>query len=114
MASNPKELAERRGAERRSRRLSCEVWVSGRRHSAVVLDLSVGGLLLRTGTDPPPGTPLEVIVRRAGGEVWKITARVARNRRSDEDVPMISARGLGVEIVSAPKGFYEFLNSLDS
>ena len=63
---------ERRTFRRRNRRLSCEIAVLGQRHSAVVLDMSTQGLFLRTHAAPAPGTDLEVIVRRAGGEVWNI------------------------------------------
>jgi hypothetical protein len=103
---------ERRGLERRNRRLSCEIAVLGKRHSAVVLDMSSEGLFLRTHVTPPPGTDLEVIVRRAGGEAWKICARVARAGGDGRNAALLSSRGLGVTIVSAPKGFYDFLASL--
>jgi hypothetical protein len=103
---------ERRSVERRSRRLSCEIAVLGERHSAVVLDMSTEGLFLRTNAAPPPGTDLEVIIRRAGGEAWKIYARVARAGGDGRNAALLSSRGLGVTIVSAPEGFYDFLTSL--
>ena len=103
---------ERRTFGRRNRRLSCEIAVLGERHSAVVLDMSTKGLFLRTNAAPPPGTDLEIIVRRAGGEVWEIYARVARGGGGDRNAPLLSSRGLGVTIVSAPKGYYDFLTSL--
>jgi hypothetical protein len=103
---------ERRSFERTSRRLTCEIAVLGERHSAVVLDMSTKGLFLRTNAAPPPGTDLEVIIRRAGGETWKIYAHVARAGGDGRNAALLSSRGLGVTIVSAPKGFYDFLTSL--
>jgi hypothetical protein len=103
---------ERRAFERRNRPLSCEIVMLGQRHSAVVLDMSNKGLFLRTNAAPPGGTDLEIIVRRAGGELWKIYARVVRAGAADPNAPLLSSRGLGVTIVSAPKDFYDFLESL--
>lgn len=105
-------VQERRSFRRRNRRLSCEIAFLGGRRSAVVLDMSTKGLFLRTNAAPPPGTEVEIVVRRGGGEVWKIYARVARAGGEDRNAPLLTSRGLGVTIVSAPKGFYNFLASL--
>lgn len=110
--ADPDRVQERRGFERRNRRLSCEVAVLGKRHSAVVLDMSAQGLFLRTHVRPPPETELEVLVRRAGGETWTICARVARAGGDGRNAALLSSRGLGVVIVSAPQAFYDFVASL--
>ncbi len=104
-----------RGAERKRRFLSCHLEVDGRSHTAVVLDMSVRGLFLRTNAAPAPDTLVDVVVGRPGGHCWKIAARVAR--QSDPKLhahqPLVSSRGLGLLIVRAPDAFYEFLETLD-
>ncbi len=103
---------ERRAVDRAARRLSCEIEDDAGRHTAVVLDMSERGLFLRTHLEPPPGTPVSVVVRRPGGEVWKLETRVARVRPSADDGPLLTGRGLGLEIVSAPEGYFRFLEAL--
>jgi len=74
--------------------------------------MSDKGLFLRTNVAPPPGSDLEVIIRRAGGESWKLYARVARSGGGEPDAALLSSRGLGVTILSAPRAFYDYLSSL--
>ena len=108
----PEFSSERREAERSERRLGCELVVGERSHTAVVIDMSDTGLFVRTHAEPPPGDEVRLVLRRPGGEVWELRARVARVRRADGDSPLISGRGLGLEILEAPEAFQSFLEAL--
>jgi predicted phosphoribosyltransferase len=105
-------VPERRAMARAARRLSCEIVERGARHTAVVLDLSETGLFVRTNAAPAPGTPVRLVVRRPGGEVWEIEARVARIRERGKGDAMVTSRGLGLELVEAPPGYFRFLAAL--
>jgi hypothetical protein len=103
---------ERRRFYRERRRLTCELQVLGARYSGVLLDLSPTGLFVQTNVEPPTGTSLRVVVRAPLGESWEIDANVVRRRRVHRDAVSVKPPGLGLSIISAPEGYYQFLASL--
>ena len=90
----------------------CALECLGRRHQAVVLDISPSGLFVRTAAAVPPGTPVQVTLRFVGGVVWELSAKVAREPQTRSAYAPIPARGLGLQIIEAPEGFAEFLESI--
>jgi len=101
---------ERRAAARRFRRVSCEIELDGKVHSAVIRDLTPQGLFVMTRFHAAPGTRVLVRMRRPGGEIWEVAATTAR--RSDGRRAMVSDRGIGLLIEEASLGFHEFCLSL--
>lgn len=113
----PDPARDRRVHPRERRRLSCELRLdpdgdgSGKKTlTGVVLDLSAQGLFVRTNGVAAPGSAVTVVIRRAGGEVWQIAARVARHVPRPGSAP--SRRGLGLEIVEAPESYHAFVAAL--
>ncbi len=76
------------------------------------MDLSHTGLFVRTNVLPEPGSSVEVLVRRPGGEAWTIQARVARSTEGSASQPLFTARGVGLVIEEAPEAFRDFIRSL--
>jgi hypothetical protein len=103
---------ERRSRPRKKKTLFCQLDCRGKRYPAVVLDLSPSGLFVRTATALPPGTDVEVTLRLAGGKVWRLRGQIAREPQADSRLNSVSARGLGLRIISAPDGFTEFVETL--
>ena len=84
----------------------------GRQYQAVVLDVSASGMFVRTTASAPPGTPVRVRLRFVGGVCWELDARVARDPQAARACRPVPARGLGLQILDAPDGFAEFVESL--
>jgi hypothetical protein len=108
----PPRNAERRAERREQRALSCELIFRGRRHTGVVLDLSRQGLFLRTHFAAEPGSRVAVRIRRPGGVLWELEARVTRCDRNARGDALISGRGLGLAILKAPQAFEDFVDEL--
>ena len=84
--------------------------MNGKSFTGVIVDLSATGLFVRTNIMPPEGTPVRVIMRRPGGEVWEIAATVART--TDRWKAPIPRRGLGMTIDEAPHAYHVFVSTL--
>ena len=104
--------SDRRDTARKFRRLSCEIELEGKVHSAVIRDLAPQGLFVITRFEAAPGTEVIVRIRRPGGDVWELQAITAR--RSDGRGGIVSGRGIGLVIEEAPIDFHEFFESLRS
>ena len=106
----PGDDTNRRGTERKFRRVSCEIEFEGKVHSAVIRDPAPQGLFVITRFEASQGTAVTVRIRRPGGEIWEIqaiTARIADGRDG-----IISGRVMGLVIDEASSGFHEFFESL--
>jgi hypothetical protein len=101
-----------RKAPRTTRHTSCELEVDGKTYTGVIIDLSATGLFVRTNVMPEERTPVRVLIRRPGGEIWEIEARVAR--RTDRRLTPTPRRGLGLEIEEAPHAYHVFVSTLPS
>jgi hypothetical protein len=100
---------ERRREVRTKRRLSCEFFVDGDRHTGIVVDLSASGLFLRTDAGLDPGTALEVHLDGARFPRVTIHTVVARRRRTPALLSSVLHRGLGLRITHAPEEYYAAL-----
>ena len=103
---------ERRCESRREANFFCVLECLGKRYQAVVLDVSPSGLFVRTAALAPLGTPVQVTLRFVGGVAWELSARVAREPQARSTYDPIPARGLGLQIIEAPEGFVEFVESI--
>jgi len=103
---------ERRSESRREANLFCVLECQGRRHQAVVLDISTSGMFVRTTAIAPPGTPVKVMLRFVGGVAWELGAEVAREPQALASYDPIPARGLGLRILEAPEAFVEFVEGI--
>jgi len=106
MATRP---LEPRKAQRTTRHTSCELEVGGKSFTGVIVDLSATGLFVRTNIQPEPGSPVLVVMRRPGGEVWEVRAHVTRTTGREVTTPR---RGLGLEIDEAPHAYHVFVSTL--
>lgn len=103
--------SDRRHSDRRLRPLSCEIEFEGKVHTGVIRDFSRHGLFVTSRFEAALGTPVIVRVRRPGGEIWEIQARMARS--ADGSEALISRRGLGLVVDEAPPAFYAFVAELE-
>jgi PilZ domain len=94
---------------RARKRVPCELLVSGRRHSGIVLNVSRGGLFVQANVGVRPGEEVRVDLGQGNGE---IRARVVWNRMVPPSMRGVCFGGIGLEIRSAPDGYYEFLATL--
>ena len=97
---------------RKKKTLFCQLDCRGKRHPAVVLDLSASGLFVRLATALPLGTEVGVTLRLAGGKEWNLRAELAREPQADSSRGPLYGMGLGLRITEAPDGFAEFVESL--
>jgi len=103
---------ERRTEPRKQKNLFCQLECGGKCYPAVILDVSPSGMFVRTAAALAPGTDVEVTIRVAGGQTWKIGAQVAREPQANAKLESIQARGLGLRITRAPDGYVEFVETL--
>jgi hypothetical protein len=91
---------DRRRYPRLVRRIPCELYISGKRHSGLVQNISSGGLFVQTRADAPPGAPITIVFApgRERTEI-RVTGRVMRNERIQADPAMQSALGIAVEVL---------------
>ncbi len=101
---------EPRSAQRTTRHTSCELEIAGKSYTGVIVDHSATGMFVRTNVQPVEGAPVSVLVRRPGGEVWEIAARVARTAtRPKQPTPR---RGVGLVIEEAPHAYHVFVSTI--
>lgn len=97
--------------ERYRHRVTCDLYVQGRRSSAIVTDLSASGLYLRTTEQPECGTTVRLVLHEECGEI-EVLARVAREHRISRHHTTGTPTGLGLQIVSAPELYFRLLAEL--
>ena len=90
--------SDKRRAARQARKISCEVWVRGTRHTGVVKDISRGGLFVETPAKAAPGTTITLVFH--AGQSWteiRVAGRVVRADRVQLHLAE-KAGGIGVEV----------------
>ena len=103
---------EKRRKPRRQRRLTCELWLDGRRHTGILRDASEVGLYVQTRAKTDPGSELELVFKAEGVRPeMRIQARVARAERLAAHFSSAGAGGLGLEILRAIPGLEGLLAS---
>jgi Tfp pilus assembly protein PilZ len=95
------------------KRLPCRLKVAGSSHTAMVLNVSRGGLFVQTSAGPPPGADVEIDLDVASRtEAVPIGARVVWRRVVAPHLRTIAPGGVGVRIESAPEAYYSFLSAM--
>jgi PilZ domain len=101
MNSRPKsDSRDKRRHPRHARRIPCELFVRGQRHSGTVVDVSRAGLFVESDAKAPPGTPVTLLIAADQGRTRteiRVTGRVARSDRI-QPVPAETIGGLGIEV----------------
>ena len=101
---------ERRGSDRKKRRIPCNLWVGTREHNALVLDLSPSGLFIQTHARTQLGERLRV--RLHEDTAMELVVEVARTKHVPPNLLAATKGGIGVRIVSATDEYYQFLADL--
>ena len=102
---------DRRTETRLRRRMACEINVGGRRYSGLVVDLSSGGLFVRTRATLSPGTVVALQLRD-GRQELPLQAAVARRRMVPARLASVSHGGVGLRLVHAPESYQRILSRL--
>lgn len=103
---------EKRRKPRQQRRLSCELWIAGKRHSGIVRDVSEQGLYVQTRVRSATGDELELVFPAEGERAeLRVNARVVRLDRLSAHFATSGAGGLGLEVVRPPHGLAPLLVS---
>lgn len=93
--------------------MTCDLLIAGKRHSAIVTDLSASGLYVRTQQMPDHGAAVRLILHPESGEI-ELDAEVVREHRMSRHHTTGTPSGLGLRIVSAPEAFFQLLTELSS
>jgi hypothetical protein len=91
--------------------VTCDLYVHGKRSSALVTDVSASGLYIRTTDLHAPGTTVRLVLHEDCGEI-EIDARVAREHRMSRHHTTGTPSGLGLSILSAPELYFQLLSRL--
>jgi hypothetical protein len=103
---------EKRRKPRQQRRLSCELWIAGKRHTGIVRDVSEFGLYVQTRVRAAAGDELELVFAAEGERPeLRVNARVARLDRLTAHFATSGAGGMGLEVVRPPRGLTPLLVS---
>ncbi|MFP6608345.1 MAG: PilZ domain-containing protein [Myxococcota bacterium] len=94
-------------------RITCDLVIAGKHHSAIVTDLSASGLYVRTQEMPEQGARVRLILHEESGEI-EIDAEVVREHRMSRHHTTGTPSGLGLRIISAPEAFFQLLAELVS
>ena len=100
-----------RGMERSKRRMPCRVHADGRVHNGIVLDLSGSGLFIQTSAKLTPGTRIDIDLS-LDADSARMHVEVVRRRQVPAQLLTVAQGGVGVRIISAPEGYYRFLQEL--
>ena len=101
---------EKRRRPRQNRRLSCELWVAGKRHSGIVRDVSEQGIYVQTRVRGSVGDEIELVVPADGARAeLRVVARVARLDRLSAHFATQGAGGLGLEVFEPPRSLAPLL-----
>ena len=91
-------------------RIACEVSVGAQRHSGLVLNVSPGGLFVRTHAKPKYGSAIRVALNVPGNsEAIALEATVVWKRIVPSGLLPVAQGGVGVSLVNPPEGYYQFL-----
>ncbi len=101
---------EKRRKPRQQRRLSCELWIAGKRHSGIVRDVSELGLYVQTRVRAAGGDEIELVFPAEGKRPeLRARARVVRLDRLSAHFATSGAGGLGLEVLKPPRGLAPLL-----
>ena len=99
--------------ERKRRQMPCTLTLDGRNHGGLILDVSPGGLFIQSSAKVKPGDQLEIQTTLPGveGRV-RMQVEVVRKVIVPSQLLKVARGGVGVRIINAPEGFYQFVDAL--
>jgi hypothetical protein len=100
---------ERRKSARMSCRFPCEIFGTGSQDTGMVLDLSQGGLSIRTAFEAEQGESLTVRFKAPGGEAIEVDTLLWHVRRLRDNGGGKGIRVLGLMISSACEAYSRLL-----
>ena len=93
--------------------MHCVLHHQGKRTTALVHDLSAGGLFVLTSASPDLGEPVEIELDLPGSETpLRLSGSVARRRTVPARLRSLAQGGVGVRLAGAPEEYFAFLASL--
>ena len=101
----------RRIADRKKRRIPCQLWVGDREHTATILDLSPSGLFVQTHAKTQRGERLRLHFSREDA-LLELKVEVVRIKQVPQNLIAAVKGGIGVRIVDAPEEYYGLLTGL--
>lgn len=103
---------DKRRFRREKHRVGCEYRSGGVTHQGILADLSARGVFIQSSMRPEEGDEIEVILREpALGEIH-LHGRVRRVKGSHRAAASVVSGGFGVELDTAPEGFFQLLVNL--
>ena len=85
---------------REARRIPCELYIRGERHSGTVKDISRGGVFIETDAKPPVGVAVTVVFEPAAGRTEiRVAGRVVRSDHRHALRAMQGTIGIGIEVI---------------
>jgi hypothetical protein len=101
---------EKRRKPRVPRRLSCELWIAGKRQTGIVRDVSELGIYVQTRAKAVPGEAIELVFAASKGQPEvRVRTRVARLDRIAAHFATQNAGGLGLQLVEPSGGLAPIL-----
>lgn len=96
-----------------ARRMPCNLTVTGRRHSGVVLNVSPRGLFVQTNAKIQPGESVEVsLCAPTHSQTIELSATVVWRRLVPQQLVSVAHGGCGLRIQHATESFYEYLSTV--
>jgi Tfp pilus assembly protein PilZ len=93
--------------------MPCSLRIDGREHRALVLNLSTGGLFVRTTARARPGARIELELPVEGKrESLPLCASVVWRRLTPSTVSQLNEGGLGLRISDAPPAYLDLMAEL--
>jgi len=92
--------------------MPCQLLVGLRTHTGLVLDLSPSGLFIQTNAKARRGDRLPVSFSVNESEPMEMVVEVVRTKAVPPRLLTAAHGGIGVRIVNAPEGYYQFLTEL--
>ena len=104
---------DRREAERKKRRVQCQIRTQDRSFSGIILDLSTKGIFVQTIATPEIGEQVELSIPAYGSfPDVTLTATVARRRHVPAKLARLVTRGLGLLIPEASQEYQILLQRM--
>ena len=92
--------SDRRRNLRQASRIACDLFLRGVRHSAIVKDISRGGVFVQTTARAAVGTPITLVVAPVAGRTEiRVAGRVVRADPGAGQSDQESTLGIGIEVM---------------
>ena len=102
---------ERRAHERIPSQLQARFFLGNNVYAGTITDLSEKGMFISTDIGLPLNGTLEILLK-LGDRVVNIPSTIKRSVVSEDTCPESLIHGMGVELISSPKVYLEYIDSL--